>query len=127
MCRGTCPVCGSYSCHCSDYRLREYQRDHEFDRPSGSVLSRWAQDDRSERVECELRDRRRHEMEAEEQRAADERKAAQQRQEARERGEAEYYAQQQEAEYAAYLESVEANRIEEERQVAEQPFDAPLV
>lgn len=113
MCRGTCPVCGSYSCRCSDYRLREYQRDHQFDH-SSNVLSRWAQDDRSERVECELRDRRRREAEAEEQRAADERRAAQARQEARERAEAEYYAQQQEAEYAAYLETVEAQRIEDE-------------
>lgn len=62
MCNGRCPVCGHYSCSCSPYRLRQYQDAHRFDH-SPNVLQRWAQDDANDRVQCELRDRRRREDE----------------------------------------------------------------
>lgn len=97
MSSGRCPICDSYSCRCSGSRLREYQSDHAFDH-SPNVLRRWAQDDRNERVESELRDRRIREMEAEEERR---RKEGQQRAEAERRraeAQAEYYRQEEERE-----------------------------
>lgn len=98
MCDGRCPVCDSYSCRCSSYKLRQYQQDHQFTNFSAHPLQRWAQDDRNERVECELRDRQRREREEEERQIAEWQRQERERREAAER---QAWEQQQQADEAA--------------------------
>lgn len=106
-----CPICDSYSCRCSDYKLRHYRDEHHLSCFDHNVLRRWAQDDRNERVEQELRDRRRREAEQEEERCAAARRARQEA-ERREEQKAQQRREQEEREACETQEDEERRKSE---------------
>ena len=99
-----CPICDSYNCRCSDSRLRGYQQDHLFDNPLGHPLRVWAQNDRNERVECELRDRRVREQQEEEDRQRQRHADRQRREAEHQRALNEEYEREQEERHQQELE-----------------------
>ena len=86
-----CPVCGRYTCWCSDYQLREYQRDHEHHyNPRESTRARWEREDEERRVDDELRARRVRDERLEEERREEERRSRAAAQERERQAQADY-------------------------------------